>query len=43
MVLPLGMRFLFIQNLKFSFVNLLWSITDLSNEDGPKTLVRFID
>ena len=32
-----------IQKLMFSFVNLLWSKTKLSIEDGPTTLVQFID
>ena len=32
-----------IQKLMFSFVNLLWSETNLFLEDGPTTLVRFID
>ena len=30
-----------IQKLKFSFVNLLWSETNLFLEDGPMTLVHF--
>ena len=32
-----------IQKLKFYFVNLLWSKTNLVLEDGPMALVHFID
>ena len=32
-----------IQKLKFSFINLLWSETNLFIEDGPQTLVQFFD
>ena len=31
-----------LQKLKFSFVTLLWSETNLFLEDGPTTLVHFI-
>ena len=32
-----------IQKLKFSLVNLFWSKTKLFLDDGPTTLVHFID
>ena len=38
-----GNEVLSLQKLKFSFVNLLWLGTKLSIEDGPTTLVHFID
>ena len=36
-------KLLSIQKLKFYFVNLLWSETNLFIEDGPTTLVHFIN